>query len=86
MPPVTLMTAAGAGFLAAILAVSAATGTLGGIILANLAPLSIFVIGLGWGATAGVTAGLIATAAVFAIGGVPFALAFSGLQATLQPC
>lgn len=80
MPPATLIASAVAGFLSALLVVSALTGTVGGVILANLAPLPLFALVLGWGINAGAAAGAIAGAAAYAIGGAPVAATFLALH------
>lgn len=59
-----------AGFVAAVLYVTVATGTLFALLLYFLAPLPLFIAGLGWGtvaAAAGAGAGTALTAAVFGL-------------------
>ena len=66
----TWIIAAGAGVLSALLFLTIAVGSLGALIFCYLAPLPLFVMGLGAGLVSAATAGATATALVGAIAGV----------------
>ena len=77
----TLIAALGGGLLSAVLHLAMVLGSLGAIILAYLAPLPLFVVGLGFGFLPGAAAGLVGTLLVAAAG---YSLLTAGAYALLN--
>ncbi len=77
MPPLPLMIGAGAGLVSATLFASAATASVLAGILFYLAPLPIFLAGLGWASTAAIFAALTGTVVVGAALGPAAAAIFA---------
>jgi len=74
--PIFALVAAGAGFASAALHAVLLTGSFGAIILAYLAQLPLFMVGLWMGATSAVIAALTGAIALAAGGGFVFAVAY----------
>jgi Predicted membrane protein (DUF2232) len=74
--PSLALAAAGAGVLSAVFHATLLTGSLGSLILAYLAQLPLFLIGLWMGATGAVLASVVALATLALAGGVTFAAAY----------
>ncbi len=66
-----LLIAIGAGLAAALLYLSVATGSVLSVLLFYLAPLPLFVAGLGWGLPVGIIAMLVATGVALVLGPLP---------------
>ena len=79
--PTYALAAAGAGVLSAVLHALLLTGSLGAFVFAYLAQLPLFVVGLWMGFGGAALAGVVATIALAAAGGVIFALAYLAANA-----
>jgi hypothetical protein len=81
MPITLVLVAAAAGVASAVLQASLLTGSFGAILLAYLAQLPLFLVGLSLGVGAGAIAATVATALLAVFGGVVFALTFAAVNA-----
>ncbi len=81
MPASQLLVAAGAGLVGAMLFASLITGSVAAFILAYLAPLPLFAVGLALGVGAAAVAAAAGTLAVLAVGGLLLGTLFALLNA-----
>jgi hypothetical protein len=80
--PYGILIGLGAGFISAVVFVSAVTGlSLMHVLLFLFSPLVLFLTAFGAGPTAARVAALVATALIFAVGGWQLALVFAALEA-----
>ncbi len=81
MPVTFALVAAAAGVASAVFQASLLTGSLGAFLLAYLAQLPLFLVGLSLGVGASAIAAAVATAVLAAFGGIVFALTFAAVNA-----
>src|ERR1700743_3454061 len=72
----TLSIALAAGLASALMFASITSGALISLLLVNLAPLPLMVVGLGWGAVSAAVGGGAAMVVIAALFGVPYSIAF----------
>ena len=73
----TLSIALAAGLASALMFASITSGAAVSLLLINLAPLPLMVVGLGWGAISAAIGGVAATVVIAALFGLPYSIAFA---------
>jgi hypothetical protein len=77
----TISIALAAGFASALMFASITSGAPISLLLINLAPLPLMVVGLVWGPLGGAVGGIVATAVIAALFGLPYCGAFAVVNA-----
>jgi hypothetical protein len=73
----TIAIALAAGLASALMFASITSGAAISLLLINLAPLPLMVVGLGWGAISAAIGGVAATVVIAALFGLPYSIAFA---------
>jgi hypothetical protein len=76
----TIAIALAAGLASALMFASITSGAAISLLLINLAPLPLMVVGLGWGAISAAIGGVAATVVIAALFGLPYSIAFALLN------